>query len=87
MTAESDDRCVAFGAAEAPICDMDTQENRRLLLAVPDAAAVLAVGRTTLYELIATRQLATVHIGRAVRVPRAELEAFVARRCQTTSLR
>ncbi len=42
---------------------------------------MLAIGRTTLYELIAAGQLKTVHIGRAVRVPVAELDAFVARRC------
>ena len=44
---------------------------------------VLAIGRTTLYQLIADGQVRTVRIGRAVRVPVAELEAFVARRCRT----
>ncbi|MFQ5556870.1 MAG: helix-turn-helix domain-containing protein [Acidimicrobiales bacterium] len=66
---------------------MEHEGEQRLLLTVADAASVLAVGRTTLHELIATGQLATVHIGRAVRIPRAELEAFVARRCQTVTLR
>jgi excisionase family DNA binding protein len=65
---------------------MEHEDDQRLLLTVADAAVVLAIGRTTLYELIATGQLATVHIGRAVRIPRAELEAFVARRCQTVTL-
>ena len=60
---------------------MEDIDDRRLLLTVPEAAAVLAIGRTTLYELIADGQLKTVHIGRAVRVPVVELEAFVARRC------
>jgi excisionase family DNA binding protein len=66
---------------------MEHEGDQSLLLTVAEAAAVLAIGRTTLYELIATGQLATVHIGRAVRIPRAELEAFVARRCQTATLR
>ena len=66
---------------------MEHDDDRRLLLTVPEAAAVLAIGRTTLYELVGTGQLATVRIGRAVRIPRAELEAFVSRRCQTVSLR
>ncbi len=65
---------------------MEHEDDQRLLLTVAEAAVVLAIGRTTLYELIATGQLATVHIGRAVRIPRAELEAFVARRCQTVTL-
>ena len=54
--------------------------HHQLLLTVPQAAAVLAVGRTMLYELIASGEVGTVHIGRCVRVPRSELEAFVERR-------
>lgn len=74
-------------SVEAPSAGMEHDDDRRLLLTVPEAAALLAIGRTTLYELVATGQLATVHIGRAVRIPRAELEAFISRRCQTVSLR
>ncbi len=62
---------------------MGDGDDRRLLLTVREAASVLAFGRTTLYELIADGQLRTVHIGRAVRVPVAELEAFVDQRCHT----
>jgi excisionase family DNA binding protein len=51
-----------------------------LLLTIPDAARVLAVGRSTLYELIASDQLATVRIGRCARISVSELEDFVARR-------
>ncbi len=62
---------------------MGESNDRRLLLTVREAAVVLAIGRTTLYQLIADGQVRTVHIGRAVRVPVAELEAFVDRRCHT----
>ncbi len=48
-----------------------------LLLTVPDAARALAIGRTTLYELIAERRIETVHIGRCTRVPVEALRAFV----------
>ena len=48
-----------------------------LLLTIPQAACVLAVGRTTVYELIAAGALETVHIGRSVRVPVEALRAFV----------
>ena len=50
-----------------------------LLLTIPDAARVLAIGRTTLYELIDTRALEVVRIGRAIRVPVSALESFVER--------
>jgi len=38
---------------------------------------VLAVGRTTVYELIGAGDLEAVHIGRSVRVPVDALRAFV----------
>lgn len=50
-----------------------------LLLKITDAADVLAIGRSTVYELIASGCLETVHIGRAVRVTTASIEAFVDR--------
>ena len=49
-----------------------------LLLTIPEAAVVLAVGRTTLYELIGDGQLAVVHIGRSCRVPVDAIRDFVA---------
>ena len=51
---------------------------RPLLLTVPEAAAVLSVGRTTLYELIGAGEIAVVHIGRSCRVPAAAICEFVA---------
>jgi excisionase family DNA binding protein len=50
---------------------------RALLVTIPEAAAVLAVGRTTIYELIWSGQLTPVHIGRCVRLAVAPLEQFV----------
>jgi excisionase family DNA binding protein len=58
-----------------------------LLLTIPQAAAVLAVGRTTVYELIGAGDLEAVHIGRSVRVPIAELQAFVERQRRTGGVR
>jgi len=51
-----------------------------LLLRIPDTANVLGIGQTTLYKLIDDGDINVVHIGRAVRIPFAELNAFVARR-------
>jgi excisionase family DNA binding protein len=56
-----------------------------LLLTIPDAARVLAVGRSTLYELIGSGQLATVHIGRSVRISVEEVRAFVERRAKASA--
>lgn len=52
---------------------------RQLLVTVREAAALLGVGRTTAYELIARGELDVVHIGRATRVPVASLEDYVER--------
>ena len=51
----------------------------RLLVTIPDAGRALAVGRSTVYELISARELETVHIGRACRVTIESLEAYVER--------
>ena len=53
------------------------EEHDRLLLTVVEAAAMLGVGRTKVYELIAGGELQVVHIGRAARVPLATVHGFV----------
>lgn len=49
------------------------------LLTVPEAMAVLRVSRGTIYDLIRSRELRTVKIGRLRRVPRAAVADYVAR--------
>jgi excisionase family DNA binding protein len=44
-------------------------EPRPALLTVKQAARVLNVGRSTVYQLIADGRLEVVHIGRSTRVP------------------
>ncbi len=44
---------------------------------VNDAARMIGVGRTKLYQLIATGELETVKIGKATRVTTASLQKFV----------
>ncbi len=67
--------------------ERDDYRREALLLRIPDAAALLGVGRTTLYKLINQRELAPVHIGRAARIPIAEVHAFVARHRRTDVVR
>jgi excisionase family DNA binding protein len=51
-----------------------------VLVTVREATHRLAIGRSTLYLLIAAGELEVIHIGRAVRVPVDSITAFIARR-------
>lgn len=52
----------------------------RLLVSVMEAAEMLSVGRTSIYQLIWAGQLTPIHIGRSVRISIDQLEDFVAQR-------
>ena len=52
--------------------DMD-----KLLLTPTEAAHALGIGRSKVYELMQTGQLASVHIGACRRVPAEALTAFL----------
>lgn len=49
----------------------------RLLHKIPDAAETLGIGRSTLYELIANKEIATIKIGRRTLIAQDELERYV----------
>ena len=49
-----------------------------VLLTITEAATALAIGRTTVYELIGAGELEVVHIGRSSRVPAHAIHEFVA---------
>jgi excisionase family DNA binding protein len=51
----------------------------QLLVTPEEAARRLSVGRTTIYELMASGQLQSVNIGRCRRVPVSSLSSFVNR--------
>jgi excisionase family DNA binding protein len=48
-----------------------------LLVTVNEAADILSLCRTTIYELVDRGELRPVHVGRALRFPVAELARFV----------
>lgn len=50
------------------------------LLTVPEAMARLKIGRSALYDLLRTRRLASLTIGRARRIPAQALTDFIHRR-------
>ena len=47
------------------------------LLRVEEAAKVLGVGRTKVYELIGRGEMPVVRIGRCVRIPRRALDQWI----------
>jgi excisionase family DNA binding protein len=49
-----------------------------ILLTITEAATALAIGRTTVYELIGAGDLDVVHIGRSSRIPVDAIHAFIA---------
>lgn len=51
-----------------------------MLMRVSEVTHELQLARSFVYELIQSGQLPAVRIGRSVRVPRAELEAWVQER-------
>ena len=57
--------------------DAASKSQAPLLVTVPEAARLLAVGRTSLYQLIWDGELTPVRIGRSMRLTMAELERFV----------
>ena len=59
-----------LGGAPAPA----PPANAPVLLRVTEAADLLSISRSTLYQLIARRDIAVIKIGRSVRVPRAAVE-------------
>ena len=54
-----------------------SEEPRPALLTVKQAAGVLNLGRSTVYQLIADGRLDVVHIGRSTRVPVDAITKFI----------
>jgi excisionase family DNA binding protein len=63
---------------DPPACDGDLR-----LISLSEAARFLCVSRGTLYDLLRTGQLVSVHIGRLRRIPFGELRRFVATRLES----
>lgn len=56
------------------------RETRPLLISIAQAAAILAVSRSSIYQLIWNEQLTPIRIGRSIRFTIEQIEDFVARR-------
>ena len=53
-------------------------ESQHEYLKVPEVAKVLRIARSRAYDLVAQGQIPAVRIGRSVRVPRHELDRWLA---------
>lgn len=54
-----------------------SEREASLLLRVPEVAATLGIARSLAYQMARDGRLPTVHIGKAVRIPRRRLEAWI----------
>jgi len=61
-------------AAGTEFADLDDDLR---LVTLPEAARFLSVSRGSLYDLLTTGQLASVHIGRSRRIPMGEIHRFI----------
>jgi excisionase family DNA binding protein len=58
--------------------DTQMDEPKRLLIRPLEAAAMLSVSRSKIYELLAKNLIPSVRVGGLIRVPRAALERLAA---------
>ena len=56
-----------------------------LLLRADEAAALLAIGRTKVFEMMAAGELPVIRIGRCVRIPKDQLERWIGDQAHQTS--
>ncbi|MCU1493411.1 MAG: hypothetical protein JWO62_1175 [Acidimicrobiaceae bacterium] len=67
------------GAAVHSLTEVgDEGSERRLLLTVEEAAQRLAIGRSLMYELLASGRITSIRVGRLRRVPCHALSDYVA---------
>lgn len=58
----------------------------RLLIRPLEAAEIIGVGRTTIYEMLSTGVLPSVRIGRSLRIPVDKLREWAEQQCSTAAL-
>jgi excisionase family DNA binding protein len=52
------------------------------LLRVEDVQAILGIGRTKVYAMIRQGELPVLRVGRLVRIPRSDFDAWIAKRVE-----
>lgn len=64
-------------ARQPEVLNVIVTPDDRVLLSVVEAARRLGIGRTLMYELLASGAIESVHVGRLHKVPARALDAFV----------
>ena len=67
------------GTVRLPGTRATEQTSDQLLLTVLEAARRLGIGRSLLYELLATGQVESIHVGRLRRIPTDALADYIDR--------
>lgn len=57
----------------------------KVLLSVDEAAALMSLGRSLVYDLVMRREIASIKVGRCRRVPMSALQAYVGRQLSAVS--
>jgi excisionase family DNA binding protein len=57
-------------------------ETEKVLLTIEEAAELLSLGLSSVYTLVLTKQLPSIKVGRARRIPLVSLHQFVTRQLQ-----
>ena len=79
----TDQRPIAIGALPLAAAETVTPDGDLRLVSLSEAARFLCVSRGTLYDLLRSGRLASVHIGRLRRIPVGELRRFVEARLES----
>lgn len=64
-------------AAPEQVVNVNVVPDERMLLTVVEAARRLGIGRSSLYRLLDTGQIRSIHVGRSHRIPVDALVEFV----------
>ncbi|MEF2529207.1 MULTISPECIES: helix-turn-helix domain-containing protein [Streptomyces] len=67
---------------QAPAAPEEGPSTSEELLTVPQVMARLQLGRSTVYDLLRTRQLASITLGRTRRIPTHALTDFIRTRLE-----
>ena len=65
---------------EQPIINITLQPDERRVFSVVEAAAILGIGRSKLYEFISSGEIRSIRIGRLRKIPVAAIDEFLASR-------
>ena len=65
---------------EQPIINITLQPDERRVFSVVEAAAILGISRSKLYEFIAAGEIRSIRIGRLRKIPVAAIDEFLATR-------